>query len=296
MLRFLKILIETNLFISISAVCFMLANAILLDIPLKGLVPLSLQVFFSTWFVYQISRWVYFRKGAYTNKKELVVQWFEKHPRFNQVTIYGSALLAILFTLFLHVNTIMVLCIVGGISVLYPVPVLKPFGKSTRLRDFPFLKIFLIAFVWSVTSVLLPALEHHLSLTERKDVIVLFAAQFVFILYITLPFDINDAEVDKSSNMKTIPAVLGIKISKVLALLLGIAYSMMLLYVFMLENWRSINDIYLTETSIVLILIMLIFLQAYTFIKSDKVAKWWIKVVYDGSMILYYLILLYSKR
>ena len=78
LLRPLKILIETNLFIAIAAVCFMLANAMLLNISITDLKFLSLQIFFSTWFVYQISRWIYYKIGEYTNKEELVVQWFEK--------------------------------------------------------------------------------------------------------------------------------------------------------------------------------------------------------------------------
>lgn len=296
LLRPLKILIETNLFIAIAAVCFMLANAMLLNISITDLKFLSLQIFFSTWFVYQISRWIYYKNGEYTNKEELVVQWFEKYPVFNKITIYGSGILAIVFTFFLQLKTIVVLIFVGGISVLYPIPVLKVFGIQTRLRDFPFVKIFLIALVWSVTSVVLPALESQLSFHERRDVFVLLITQFIFILFITLPFDINDAEVDKQSNIKTIPSVLGIKSSKIIALISGIIYAFSILYIFMLENWRMINTIYLSEATIILIWLLLILLQLFTFLKSDKVSKWWIKIVYDGSMILYFLILIFTKK
>lgn len=295
MLRLVKILIETNLFIAFAAVSFMLANAYLLDIPITHLLFLSLQIFFSTWFVYQISRWIYFKKGEYANKEELVVQWFQKYPLFNQITIYGSGVLAILFTFFLKWKTIMVLCFVGSISVLYPIPFLKPLGIKTRLRDFPFVKIFLIALVWSVTSVLLPALETNIDFHVRRDVIILLAAQFIFILFITLPFDINDAETDKISNIKTIPSVLGIKTSKIITLILGIIYSFSILFVFMLENWNHMPDKYLNDSTIILIWLLLILLQSFTFFKSDKVSKWWIKIVYDGSMILYFLILLLTQ-
>ncbi|MCC6584897.1 MAG: UbiA family prenyltransferase, partial [Chitinophagales bacterium] len=173
---------------------------------------------------------------------------------------------------------------------------LKPFGITTRLRDFPFVKIFLIALVWSLTSVVLPALENNINLLERRDVLVVLAAQFVYILFITLPFDINDAQVDKASGIKTIPSVFGIRFSKITALLLGILYAFMLLFVFMLENWRSINDIYLTEATILLLWFLLILLQGYTFFKSDKVTKWWIKIVYDGSMLLYFIIVFFTKK
>jgi len=294
-MRLLKILIETNLFIAIAAVAFLWANIYLLGLNRHHLLILSLQVFFSTWFIYQISRWIYFKKGQYTNENELVVQWFRKYPRFNEFTIYFSGIIAIVLTFFLKWETIVVLCFIGAISVLYPVPILKPFGISTRLRDFPFIKIFLIALVWSATSVILPATENGIHFQDRKDIYLVFVAQFIFILFITLPFDINDAKVDRTVNVKTIPAVLGTKFSKIICLILGLIYSFLMLYIFMIENWRVINAIYLSESTIILIWILSLLLQIYTFTQSEKAPKWMIKVVYDGSMIVYFLILFLTR-
>ncbi len=295
-MRIFKTLIETNLYISIAAVAFLWANVLLLGIQHEHLIYLSLQVFFSTWFIYQVSRWIYFKKGAYAHPQEWVLVWFQKHPKFNQATIFFSGLLAVIFTLFLKWETILMLCFVGAISVLYPVPFLKPFGIHTRLRDFPLIKIFLIAIVWSVTSVLLPASEQRINILERKDVLLVFAEQFFFILFITLPFDINDYEGDKRTKIKTIPTVVGVRESKIIGAVIGVICALGLLYIFMIENWRSISDVYLSEWTIGLLWLMLLFLQLYTFFKSDKVNKWMIKIVYDGSMILYLLIVFFTLR
>lgn len=296
MLRILKISIETNLFIALAAVSFLWANIYLLGISHQHLAFLSLQVFFSTWFVYQISRWVYYKKGQYTNENELVVQWFRRYPKFNEFTIYTSGIIAIVLMLFLQWKTIIILCFIGAISVLYPVPIFKIFGIETRLRDFPFVKIFLIALVWSVTSVVLPATELNIDLSDRKDIWIVLVAQFIYILFITLPFDINDADVDKVNNMKTIPVVFGIKTSKYICLVLGIIYSLLVLYIFMIENWRVINAIYLTEATIIAIWLLMFVLQVFTFFKSDKLPKWLIKVIYDGSMIVYFFILFFTVK
>jgi 4-hydroxybenzoate polyprenyltransferase len=296
MLRILKISIETNLFIALAAVSFLWANIYLLGISHQHLAFLSLQVFFSTWFVYQISRWVYYKKGQYTNENELVVQWFRRYPKFNEFTIYTSGIIAIVLMLFLQWKTIIILCFIGAISVLYPVPIFKIFGIETRLRDFPFVKIFLIALVWSVTSVVLPATELNIDLSDRKDIWLVLVAQFIYILFITLPFDINDADVDKVNNMKTIPVVFGIKTSKYICLVLGIIYSLLVLYIFMIENWRVINAIYLTEATIIAIWLLMFVLQVFTFFKSDKLPKWLIKVIYDGSMIVYFFILFFTVK
>lgn len=293
-MRALKILIETNLFIALAAVAFLWANVCFLNLTGSSFVILSFQVFFSTWFVYQISRWVYFKKGQYTNEEEFVVQWFLKYPKLNLFTIYGSGLITVVLTLLLKWKTIMVLCFIGGISVLYPFQILKPFGIKTRLRDFPFVKLFLIALVWSATSVILPATEAGVHFRERPDVFLLFIAQFIFILFITLPFDINDTEVDKTTNIKTIPSVFGIKISKIICFVLGCIYCILMLYIMMIENWREINAIYLSEWTIIGIWILIIALQYYTFTKSVTAQKWMIKVVYDGSMLLYFVIVFFT--
>ncbi len=295
MLRLTKILIETNLFIAIAAVLFLWANIHFLDLHLISFWILTGQVFFSTWFIYQISRWIYYKKGEYTNKEELVVQWFEKYPKFNQITIYGSGLFAIVFTLFLKIDTIVVLLFIGGISVLYPIPILQPFGIKTRLRDFPFVKIFLIALVWSVTSVILPAIEASVDFHTRKDVLILLVAQFIYILFITLPFDINDAKSDKVSNIKTIPAVFGVKVSKFIGLILGIIYAVAVLFLFMIVNWNHMPNKYLNDLTIILIWILLMLLQLFTFIKSVSASKWMIKIIYDGSMIIYFCIIFFTK-
>lgn len=301
MIKLLKISIETNLFIAFAAICFMWANMYFLDVYVESLGYLSAQIFFSTWFVYQISRWIYFKKGQYINEKELVVQWFIKYPTLNKITIYASGILAVFFTFFLQPQTIIVLSIIGFISILYPIPVLKPFGINTRFRDFPFIKIFLIAFVWSATSVILPFTESLLPYSSLKTVpmnivILMFFTQFIYILFITLPFDINDVETDKVSNIKTIPSRLGIKISKVITLVLGIIYAFAILFLFMLVNWNHMPNKYLTDFTIISIWLLLLLLQFFTFFKSDKVPKWWIKVVYDGSMIAYFLIIFMNKR
>ena len=294
MLRIVKLLIETNLFIAFAAVAFMWASIFLLDIYASSFWILSVQVFFSTWFVYQVSRWVYYKKGVYNNKKEWVVQLFDKYPNFTPVTMAISLIIAIIATLFLKPLTILVLCITGFFSVLYPIPFLKPFGIETRLRDFPFVKIFLIAFVWSTTSVILPFTETGILFNDRRDILLVWILQLVFIFYITLPFDINDAESDKLTGTKTIPSVVGIKKSKIIGLLTGIVHIILLVYVYMIENWRSITHIYLQETTIIGLILLTILLQGYTFRKADKVDKWNIKVVYDGSMIVYYFIMLFN--
>jgi len=80
----------------------------------------------------------------------------------------------------------LLIIIPGFIAVGYVLPF---FGKQRRLRDFNYVKIFLVAIVWAFITVVLPI----------------------------IPFDIRDLQVDKHIAVKTIPAVIGEKRSKLLA-------------------------------------------------------------------------------
>jgi len=91
-------------------------------------------------------------------------------------------------------------------------------GKN--LRDIPGIKIYIIAFVWVLISVLLPYL-----LDENQDygqMSQLFIAEFCFMIAITIPFDVRDIKLDDSSK-KTIPQIIGIKKSIRISILLLIA-------------------------------------------------------------------------
>jgi 4-hydroxybenzoate polyprenyltransferase len=102
----------------------------------------------------------------------------------------------------------------GLISVLYTLPI---FGKSMRLRDFSFIKIFLIAFVWAFVTESIPLYESGISL---KWIVILFVERVAFFIAITIPFDIRDLKLDLTNNVKTLPSILGIRRSTYVALFL----------------------------------------------------------------------------
>jgi 4-hydroxybenzoate polyprenyltransferase len=77
------------------------------------------------------------------------------------------------------------------------------------LRQKPQCKIWLIASVWSLTVVGLPALNDWPHL--QWILLVRFLEHFVFILTITLPFDIRDYHQDLNAGLRTWPHQLGIQ-------------------------------------------------------------------------------------
>ncbi len=88
------------------------------------------------------------------------------------------------------------------VTLAYVVPCV-PTGKGlVRLRDLPLLKVFLIGLV--VT--LLVAYVFDKSLNEYP---LIWAELLVFILAITIPFDIRDMDIDRRNGVLTLPGLIG---------------------------------------------------------------------------------------
>jgi len=168
---------------------------------------------------------------------------------------------------------VMLMCIAPiFISLFYALPI---FGKQMRLRDFPFIKIFLIAIVWTWLCYYIPASQHN-------DIDKFYLLECVFfMLLITLPFDIRDLRVDSSSGTKTIPGTIGIKSTKILGTFLFVI-ALVIIY-------------FQREVSTVKIALTLCYLLAWILLlgtnkeRSDLYYSFFI----DGLLIVRYLIILF---
>jgi len=96
------------------------------------------------------------------------------------------------------------------IAAAYVLPLLRTQNDRTRLREVGLWKIFLIAVVWSGMTVILPAV-HLYGLDQFSDLSSwqLAVERGIFILAITLPFDIRDLVNDAKKGVRTIPSVIG---------------------------------------------------------------------------------------
>lgn len=221
---FVDFYIYSSLHISIGAALFSIELFLLLDHKINlwftGL------VFSSTLFVYSLHRVIGLNKlkSSLKTGRYLTIIKYKSH-----IVLYTLvSLVGLLFCLFQLEFKIWLLFIPAGlISILYTLPV---FGKGKRLRDFNFVKIILIAFVWAYIASFLP-----MYLMDSSNVPltwISFIEKFVFLLLITLPFDVRDLEIDQSLGVKTLPAVLGLPRTKSLinlllilgCLLLGLIY------------------------------------------------------------------------
>src|SRR5690606_1726365 len=100
---------------------------------------------------------------------------------------------------------------IGAMSVAYSIPIIPYTGKWVGFRPLPGMKIFNIAFIWTLSSVCLPVFEMHLDGlgVDLQLFQTLFVLKFIFLLICTLPFDIRDIQQDSYYHLKTIPNMLG---------------------------------------------------------------------------------------
>ena len=210
----------------------------------------TLFVFFSTLFAYNFMRLVRVKpmleEGDSSRHKNIY-----RYRAYLWLTCVISAIASFYFFLKVDAIVLNTLIIMGAISITYSLPFYKRKGVWFRLRDFPFLKIFLIAFVWTVVSSVIPMQLVHVPLNWLKVV-----ERYCFVLAITIPFDIRDLKFD-STSLHTLPQVLGVENVRYLAVFLLLISETILFYEYYFLSLYLISEaiaLYIAyEISVVLV-------------------------------------------
>ncbi len=185
-----------------------------LYLNLKHNTNLELFIFFGTIFSYNYTKYNYLN---IFNIWYLVSGKVQK-PELNKYFKIGISIFSIVclfislyFGLKLKMDTLLVAFVFSFFVLFYN----TTYQKS--LRNIPSLKIFIIALSWVVTTVILPYISVHKHISNT--LVLLSIQRFLFILCLTLPFDIRDYMNDPK-NLKTIPQLIGIKHTKILGIIL----------------------------------------------------------------------------
>jgi hypothetical protein len=154
-----------------------------------------------------------------------------------QILSFVSGFFLFISVFFLNSNTILLGCILFVLCLTYVIP----FNRSSiNIRNYSKIKIFIVAFCWAGSTVLMPFSED--VIVNLSDTIWLFIQRFIFIFVYTLPFEIRDLQYD-SIKLKTIPQVIGINKTKILAYLLLIIFCIMGFFIESNESKFLLSDI-----------------------------------------------------
>ena len=116
------------------------------------------------------------------------------------------------------------------------------FGKKKhnfKLREIPYLKIFLISFIWSASTIVLPLIQANEKIFSTP-VSLLFTERFLFIFAIALQFDIRDMHADRRAGLKTIPTLIGQNKAIILSYLSLAACFLFSVFHYQIQNDRFI--------------------------------------------------------
>jgi len=209
--NFLLTLISTffycNFFIAACAVSLVYETACLFHI-VSGTNWFAAIVFFCTLNIYTFH---YYLKSRKPDEDERL-QWYRKHkPFIFLLLLAGSSVIIYLITI--HFNTlfssrnIIWSLLIPALSIAYSFPFL-PNGKA--LRHMGWLKLPLLSFVWSFTTVLLPVFFYPPP-NSYAQVWVLFLSRFLFIMALCVLFNLRDYQEDERDGIITPVVALGTK-------------------------------------------------------------------------------------
>ncbi len=271
--KVIDIFLYSNIYIALCALALLWSSQLMVTSRVV-IVPYDGLIFFASLFIYGAHRLV----GVHKLKAYKVNERHEFIQKIEPLVIFlGSVGLIGAVFLFFGLSTMQqaLLIIPGLISLAYIIPFSR---KGKRLRDFPFIKVFLIAFTWAWVTVIVPLWE------IRSDGIWwLFFERFFFILAITLPFDIRDVVLDKSLRTKTIPLLIGIEKTKRLSfLMLGISLVLGIIYLIGFSLQYAVVNGYILAG-----LYTFYFINKVDENSNDYLFTGWL----DGTMIIQFLVI-----
>ena len=167
------------------------------------------------------------------------------------------------------------------ITFLYAIPFLPKkvlLDEAMNLRKISGLKVYVIGFVWSCVTVIIPLIDSGFEI--NWDVILTGIQRFIYVLVVMLPFEIRDMRYD-SVKLSTIPQQIGVKKTKVIGILLLIPF-------FFLEFFKDeVSPASITSLLIIMMLMSLVVVMSKTR-QSEYFSSFWV----EGIPIVWLLIIM----
>ena len=208
--RFLDTLLFSNVFIACCAVAQGGLTYLLLSIPIDYTVLVILGC--STLALYNFSMILAKPQHPETSPYRRV-RWVFKHEQSLWIWTGVALVVVFVFGLRLHLPSFVLLGVMGAMGLAYNMPIIRVAGgrRRTGLRQITGLKLFYIGLVWVMSSVMLPVAEayHDEFHIVWPQVVELMGWVFLFVVAITIPFDIRDIYQDRYYGLKTIPVLFG---------------------------------------------------------------------------------------
>lgn len=190
--KFIDWLVYSVVWIACCAAMMAVESSLILRQPLPGTAVLGF-VFFSTLCHYNLH--YLFRKRQ--PELSLRDRWSQAHRWWFVPAIIISAGLSLACLSQFSLHEMIAVVVLAMVSLWYSLPWLPP---GWQLKQQGVLKPFILAAVWTMVTVWLPAHD-----ADPMLLYLVMARRFVFILTLCLAFDVRDQQKDTVQNIRTIP-------------------------------------------------------------------------------------------
>ena len=274
MKKIADIILYSNLFIGLCAVALTLTN----QLTVGGEMHFDKScwfIFFSTVFTYSYLKVNGSADGIYKTGHR---SWAAANRQLSKNILFISLIATVAFFFLLERKVMLIVAALGAVTAFYgfvEIPFITP---KRKLRDLGLLKTAFVGIIWSVTTVIVPLAGE---VIEPGMMVFLLLRRFLFLMALTMVFEIKDMEGDSESNLSTLPLMIGVSNTKLLAQ--GLLFALMIInavqYFFFdisLSNMLAVN---------LSLLVSIICIQP---VKEDT-PEWWYYFVLDGMMIVQFL-------
>lgn len=195
--KLLDFCIKANFIIALSSLALTKITYKTLNIPVNY--HLLYFTFFGTFFSYNTIKYSFLKQQKKTSIKLKAIY----------ILSFFSLLISGFLYLKLKTITQLTIALLFSIIAIYTIPIII----NRNLRNIPHLKIYVVCFVWSVLTVIVPILESER--TIELNFLITTIQRYILVFALMLFFEIHDYNNDPVS-LKTIPQIMGIKKTKLL--------------------------------------------------------------------------------
>ncbi len=277
--KLVSFLLYSNIFIGVCAVALAFTNQLTIENRFyfdKGI----WFVFFSTVFTYSFLK-LSNPEGTRINNAHR--SWAKNNPQLTRNILLISLIGTVCFLVMLQRQAMVIVLLLSVVTAFYGFISLPFFRPQKKLRDFGLLKTFFVALVWSVTTVLVPLSGN----SPGADMLLfLLARRFLFVLALTMVFEIKDLKGDSQHRLRTLPAAFGVSNTKLLAQ--GILLALILI--------NCIQYYYFDLSLLKMAAVNLSLLVSVICIQpvNEETGENWYYFILDGMMLLQFLLVWFA--
>ncbi len=210
-----------------------------------------------------------------------VLRWYSDHRHAMLVLVALAGVASLLLGWYLGPAVVSALWLPALVAASYTLPLAFTKGDPIGLRRLPFLKGFLIAYVWTALVVVLPS---RMALDEVAGTSPWWFASiwFCYFLALAVAFDVRDLPHDLPS-LRTLPQVFGPRVAKLLAVVLLLPLGVFLCTALLVGRIAA-EGAY--DASLLLPLVGLFATAGVLAFARPSRPWWYYPVLVDGSMVL----------